>query len=295
MKIVIGLDGSPHSLVGRDLVASLSWPAGTTVQLVGAYQLPVDWSGGLGSTASWMGELHDAIRDGLTEQLRAAADPLVTAGLTVEQAVRLGRAADVLLDAARDLEADLVVVGSRGLGGLKAMLIGSVAGEVAEHATCPVIVARTPRIERLLVATDGSPAAEQIPEQLDGLGIFTGLQTDVVAVAVPDSPAFELLVGIYTLGDDRLEQERAALAAKAETDAQGMATRLTAIGIPAEPHSRRGDPATEIVAHAEEIAADLIAVGSRGLSGLDRLLLGSVARNVLTQAEASVLVVRKGS
>lgn len=293
MKIVIGLDGSAPSLVGRDLIASLSWPPKTTVVLVGAYQVPIDWSGAFGGTMSWAGDAADAMREQLVDQLNAAAEPLIGAGLRVEKVTPAGRAADALLDAARELEADLLVVGSRGLGGLQAMLLGSVANDVAMHAPCPVLVARTPKVGRLMVATDGSAGADQVATLLGEWGCFAGIPTDVVAVAVPDNPAFELMVGLYTLGDDRLEQGRAALEAKAETDAQAMAERLSAAGIPAAAHPRRGDPAAEIVAHAEQIHADVVAVGSRGLAGLDRLLLGSVARNVLNHAHCSVLVVRK--
>jgi nucleotide-binding universal stress UspA family protein len=58
---------------------------------------------------------------------------------------------------------------------------------------------------------------------------------------------------------------------------------------------RHGDPAAEIIAGAEASGADLIVLGSRGLTGLTRLLLGSVARNVLSGSTASVLVVRDAS
>ncbi len=292
MNIVIGIDGSAPSLVGRDLVAGLRWPSGTSVHLVGAYEVPIDWGGAFGSATPWTGEIADALRDQLIEQLGAATPPLTTAGLTVETLVRPGRAADVLIDAARDLNADLVVVGSRGLGGLQSMLLGSVANEVATQAPCPVLVARTPTVGRMVVATDGSSGADAIASYLDAWGAFSGIPSDVVAVAVPDNPAWELMVTLSTLGDDRVEQGRAALAERASTDARSMADRLTAVGIPAEAHPLNGDPAAEIVAHAERIGADLVAVGSRGLTGLDRLLLGSVARNVVSHARCSVLVVR---
>jgi nucleotide-binding universal stress UspA family protein len=175
------------------------------------------------------------------------------------------------------------------------MLLGSVAAEVVAHARCPVLVARTPRIGRLLVATDGSEAAQEIVERLGSLAAFAGIPATVVAVSVPDGPAFELMVSLYTLGDDRLERERAALITKAATDAREMVADLERIGITAEAQPRRGDPAAEIVAAANEIGADLVVTGSRGLGGFDRILLGSVARNVLIGAHCSVLIVRHGS
>ncbi|MGQ0608278.1 MAG: universal stress protein, partial [Chloroflexota bacterium] len=73
-----------------------------------------------------------------------------------------------------------------------------------------------------------------------------------------------------------------------------MAQRLTAIGIPTTPHLRAGNPAREILAAAGEHGTDLIVTGSRGLSGLERMVLGSVARNVQIHARCSVLIVRTG-
>jgi nucleotide-binding universal stress UspA family protein len=58
---------------------------------------------------------------------------------------------------------------------------------------------------------------------------------------------------------------------------------------------RHGDPAAEVIAGAEASGADLIVLGSRGLTGLARLLLGGVARNVLSGSTASVLVARDTS
>lgn len=295
MKIVLAIDGSEHSLEARDLVAGLRWPAESVVHLVGAYQTPIDWNGAFGGSMDWAGALDEGLREELLGQLEAAAEPLRTSGLGVERTAMRGRAADVIVDAAAQIGADLIVTGHRGMGRLRTMVLGSVAADVAANAPCPVLVARGPTISRLLVGTDGSAAAAEIVERLGSWGAFAGLPADVVAVAIPDSPAFELAVSLYTLGDERLERERAALAEQAEADARDMAAALEGIGIKATAVPRRGDPAAEIVATANEKGSDLVVVGSRGLSGLDRLLLGSVARNVLIGAECSVLIVRKES
>jgi nucleotide-binding universal stress UspA family protein len=295
VKIILAIDGSEHSLEARDLVAGLRWPTGSVVHLVGAYQTPIDWNGAFGGSMDWAGAVDEGLREELLGQLATAAEPLLAAGLSVERTARRGRAADVIVDAATQIGADLVVTGSRGMGRLRSMVLGSVAADVAANAPCPVLVARGPTVTSLLVGTDGSAAATEIVERLGRWGTFAGLPAAVVAVAIPDSPAFELAVSLYTLGDERLERERAALGEQAETDARDMAAALEGIGITSTAVPRRGDPAAEIVATAKERGSDLIVVGSRGLSGLDRLLLGSVARNVLNGAECSVLIVRKES
>jgi nucleotide-binding universal stress UspA family protein len=71
--------------------------------------------------------------------------------------------------------------------------------------------------------------------------------------------------------------------------------RLRAAGIDAVAEIRQGDPAHEIVSAAQSTRAGLVVLGTRGLTGLRRLLIGSVARNVLLSAPCSVLVVREGS
>lgn len=175
------------------------------------------------------------------------------------------------------------------------MLLGSVSGEVASQAPCSVLVARAATVSRLLVATDGSDAAIAIPERLKRWGILRNTKADAVAVSIPDSPAFELMVGLYTLGDERLATMRRELHDRYQADAETIAERMSAIGIPTIAHLRAGDPAAEILAAATEHRSDLIITGSRGLGTLEHLVLGSVARNVLVHARSSVLVVRDGS
>ena len=295
MKILIALDGSEGSSVARDLVVALPLPDSTEVHLVAAYQVPTDWAPELGAGMAWIDDAETAMQDTLHETLGSLAAPFVAAGITpIEHAVR-GRAATAICNVARSIGADLVVTGSRGRGVIAATLLGSVAAEVATHAPCPVLVARSPMISRLLIATDGSRNADHIPDRLEAWGLFRGLPADVVAVSISDTPTFELIVGLYTLGDDRLAEKRRNLHERYGRSAETMAARLSAIGIPATGHVRNGDVAHEILHAARDHGADLVITGSRGLGALDRLLLGSVARNVLTHFDGSVLVMREAA
>ena len=115
----------------------------------------------------------------------------------------------------------------------------------------------------------------------------------MVAVSISDTPTFELIVGLYTLGDDRLADRRRNLHERHGRSAEEMASRLSGIGIPATAHVRTGDVAHEILHAARDHGADLVITGSRGLGALDRLLLGSVARSVLTHFGGSVLIMRE--
>jgi nucleotide-binding universal stress UspA family protein len=295
MKILIALDGSEGAAMARDLVVALPLPDSTEVHLVAAYQVPTDWAPELGAGLAWIDDAETAMQDTLHETLGTMAAPFVAAGITPIEHVVRGRAATAICDVARSIGADLVVTGSRGRGVIAATLLGSVAAEVATHAPCPVLVARSATVSRLLVATDGSQSAEHIPDRLEAWGFFRGLPADVVAVSISDTPTFELIVGLYTLGDDRLEDKRRDLHERYRKSAEAMATRLSNIGIPATGHVRNGDVAHEILHAARDRGADLVITGSRGLGALDRLLLGSVARNVLTHFGGSVLIMREAA
>lgn len=291
MKIVLAVDGSPHSLTARDLVAGIGLPADTTVHLVTAYQVPTDWTGGIGSTMDWVGDAEDAMRDEAHAELRRLAEPLAERGLAVTYHVERGRPAHVIIDLATELRAELVITGSRGHGALRSMLLGSVAGEVSAHAPCPHLVARRATVSRLLIATDGSDTAAQIPSRIAALGAFSDVPADVISVTVPDPAPMELMIGLYTLGDERLASMRRELEQHSSAAAAEMVEALRRVGIVATPHVRTGDPAAQIVEAAEELGADLIVIGSRGLAALERLVIGSVARNVLLHAGCSVLVI----
>jgi nucleotide-binding universal stress UspA family protein len=80
---------------------------------------------------------------------------------------------------------------------------------------------------------------------------------------------------------------------QAELHAARASETLASSGFQVRWSIATGDPANEIIGAAHNLGCDLIVMGSRGLTGLDRLLLGSVARNVLLHAPTSVLIIRE--
>ena len=142
-------------------------------------------------------------------------------------------------------------------------------------------------------ATDESPSAQAAGALLSRWPIFDGLPIRVVSVADVARP---WTTGIApTMYGQVLDAYAADLrGAKKEHQriAEDAATRLQESGREATAEMHAGDAAGEIIAVAEERGADLVVLGSRGRTGLTRLLLGSVARNVLSGSTASVLIVR---
>jgi len=292
MRIVLALDGSPSSLEARDLVAGLPWPEGTAVSLVSAFDVPVAWFTDAAMAGDSFTEAEDALREGAREALAGMAEPLANRGWTIDQRVAGVRPASAIMAMAERVDADLIVLGSRGRGPIRSMLLGSVSAEVADQARRSVLVARGSRVSRVLFATDGSECASVVPEVMAAWGVLRGLEAVALSVTPVDSPAFELMMNLYTLGEESPERQREELRARHGGYAAQMAQRLSEIGIPAKAEVRSGDAAHEIIAAARERHADLIVTGSRGLRGADVWLLGSVARNVVLHADASVLIIR---
>ncbi len=294
MRILLAIDGSRSSIQARDLLASLSIQGGSSVTLLTAYDIPVAWFGEpLAADGAALAEAAEAVHREADATLARLAAPLSGRDWAVERRVVRGRASSVIVEAAADLAADLIVLGSRGHGPIASMLLGSVSAEVVERASCSVLVARGSSASRLLVATDGSPCAELIPDVLASWGAFEGLSATALSVAPVDSAAFEVMVRLYTLGSLSLEPDREELRERFERYASAMAARLSGNGIPAQAEVRTGDAAQDIIAAAAEHQADLIVTGARCLHGLDRWLLGSVTRNVLLHSGVSVLIVRR--
>jgi nucleotide-binding universal stress UspA family protein len=294
VRILLAIDGSPSSVQARDLVASLSMLRRSSVTMLTAYDVPVAWFGDpLTFGAARLTEVEEALRREADTTLARLATPFRGRDLSVDLRVVRGRAPGVIVAAAEDLAADLIVVGSRGRGPIASMLLGSVSAEVVDRASSSVLVARGPGVSRLLVATDGSPCAELIPEVLAQWGVFEGLSAIALSVMPADSAAFEVMVSLYTLGSMSLEADRQEMREGHQRHASAMAARLSEIGIRAKAEVRTGDASQEIIAAAAERQVDLVVTGSHGLQGLDRWLLGSVARNVLLHSGVSVLIVRR--
>ena len=289
MRIVVGVDGSEASRTALALIAATIWPTGTSIRLVGAYELAVNWAGVAPLPADDAAD--DEAQRTLFDTLQIWSDPLQRNGCVTESVVARGRAADVLLAEADELRADLIVVGSRGLGVAASALLGSVSAALVDHAPCPVLVARGPRVTRILVATDGSQSAEAIPAVLLAWNAFCDAPIDVLSVAPPGGTDRGLLLS-GLLGCEARPFDASHEVDRHRVMANEMAARLVAGGRHAEGAVRTGEAALQIGAAAADWGADLIVTGSRGLSGLRRLLMGSVAHHVLLHSRCSVLVMR---
>ncbi len=288
-RVLVATDGSSSARTALELVRAFAWPAGTTLRLVHVVSpLPalVQW----GPARRRLDGLGDPLRASLAE----TAEHLLRADIELQiDVLSDGEPADRIVRDAREFRADLIVTGSRGHGAIATMLLGSVAAAVVDHAPCPVLVARRPSCARIVLAEDGSPGAFEARRLLATWPTFHGAQLRVVSVAHVSSP---LLSGIAPMVLEEARRAREELLVETRSAygrlASESAEQLRIAGLRAESEVRTGDVAAEILASARGMDADLIAMGSRGHGAMTRLLLGSVARNVLTHATCSVLIAR---
>jgi len=296
MRVMLAFDGSAGAEAARDLVAHLPWPAGTAISVVAALERGPDLFGvrEFGVTPTDARDAEEMLVSDLQDSLSQAAAPLRAPSRTVDTKVVRGRPATALLEEAAALQPDVLVIGTRGHGPLASILLGSVSAEVVDHAPCPVLVARGSAVHGLVVAVDGSESAQRAVATLAAWPVLRTFPTRVVAVTVPPPNwAISVEATFYPswvqLRDDAVTAQRDELAKVAT----GTCDQLTRAGFAVSVDVREGDPAAQLIKAAQEAKADLIVVGSRGLSALPRLVLGSVARSIVLHAPVSVLVVRE--
>jgi len=285
--ILLPVDFSSHSRAAAIRACHLAAGLGMTVRMIHALHLPPvareaavpsDFWQGLRSSES--ARLED-FRQAIQEHSRVE----ITTRFEERDPV------DMILSAACDEEVALIVMGTHGHRGLDRFLLGSVAERTLRRAPVPVLVVRDDepeaarRIGTILFATDFSEHAERAEKVVREWARRLNAQVEVfhsiretavlfAPYAVPGSSDFE-----------------GELHEAAEMRMRGVLERFRAAGVCAKGKIVYGLASNEITKRAESRGAELIALGARGYSTLQRFLLGSVAERVLREAHCSVLVV----
>lgn len=212
--------------------------------------------------------------------------------LVIHEATRRGiSAADVILDYVTEVKADLVVMGTHGRTGAARLLRGSVAESVTRHAACPVMTVRSDArsviegaVNRILVPVDFSEPSALTIRYAQELGRIYHAGLDLVHVTEEIPYPYFQVPATHDGPVEKLDRAREALA-KLAADTLGQSVNYTT-------SVRVGRVATEILAHARESDSGLLVIGTHGLSGLERLLVGSTAEEVIREAACPVFVVK---
>lgn len=283
-RIVVGVDGSGG---GAD---ALRWAAREGTVRDWSVTALLAW-GLLDQHRLTPGEAYDPHYD--EAQAAAALDRYVEVALgsTIaaqieDRTVVCDLAPAALLDASAS--ADLLVVGARGLGGFRGLLVGSVSEKCLHHTRCPIVVVRgvaheADRIGRVVVGIDGSGTATRaLHWAMDEARAHQASVEVVYSSPLPYVAGGAVVVPNFDM---------AAIEVEAHRMVDEIVDAVNPSGLPS-PVTRTvttGGPAASILQAAE--SADLVVVGSRGRGGLKGLLLGSVSRQVVHHSPCPVLVV----
>jgi len=141
-KILVPLDFSEHAEHILEWAMHLAAEHGSEVVLLHAYHLPVEFQQLEG--AYLPDDFWTNVKAETEQSLDQYAERVRAAGITVTTDAREGYPATVIEEEAARLEADMIVIGTRGLSGLKHMLLGSIAERVVQRAPCPVLTVKLP-------------------------------------------------------------------------------------------------------------------------------------------------------
>jgi len=287
---VVGVDGSPGARAALVWALFAAAQADVTLELVSSYPVDFYWADPYLVDERRLEEIRqdtaERVRSALAEARR---DPTVAAvdgasEVTAEVVVGAGAAAEHLVAEARD--ARLLVVGSRGRGGVRSTLLGSVALHCVAHAPCPVVVVHPGAVQpplRVVVGIDDSAMSRAALARAAQEAERLGAELEVVAAQQPVAYWSEVqAVVLPPIAEMREQVRKRAEEIVTEVLGDGATLRLRVEdGAPAEVLTRVAD------------GAALLVVGSHSRSRVAGMLLGSVALHCAVHAPCPVMVVRQ--
>ena len=277
MKVLVAMDGSEYGEWGLDWVATL--PLVKPPRVTALHVLDSAWL-----RLPFRTKLEvQRVKARSVRLLKRTKLQLALLNLKGTACEEQGAVARTILKRAPKRDG-LLVAGSKGLDALDRFLLGSVSTKLTHYATCPVLVVKGKAmpLRRIILGVDRSEASAKalkfVLEKFRPDGSYRNGGRKPIHVSVVHVMPFKY-PGSQDVGVRRglVEQE---------------VQKLIEAGFTSQPVCVIGNPADEILDVAATQHADLIVLGAKGLSGIDRFLLGSVSTRVVQHAKGAVLVVR---
>jgi nucleotide-binding universal stress UspA family protein len=300
MNILLALDGSSYSCMLTHFTRALCADAKGEATVLTVIPEHVflgkhTFTSIIRRSTAQTAETQRAEEEKATELLRQSAEGLVGTGLKVTTRVDRGNPAEAILKACHDTDADVAVIGVKGLSGAPGFLLGGVAQKIVKYAPCSVLVVKEEAqdINRVLVPLDGSRHADETVRFLLRLPLPQHTEVTLVAVAesfaewLAEAPTMDMEANLQIISELQKSEEESAK--RLTEDAR---TQFRKAGYMVSTTVARGDPSQQILQTAAQRNVDFIALGSQGLTGIRSFLLGSVAQRIVRYAGCSVLIVR---
>jgi len=285
MRVVIGVDWSDQSFAAVAQTFQLYRP--TDVALVHGVELGMLGHPVMAQASDMQGydEFHNAMVDAGRQVLERAAAVVPAEVTSIRKVNEIGNPAQLLLDSANNLSADLVAIGSRGRSRLSEIVLGSVSHRILLHNTrSTLIVKGTARnVQRVLIAIEDRDDAGRIVKWLIQHPFANPTELRVLHAVVP--------VGVTEpYAGPEINAWLQDVQRYAEELVQSTATQLLSADYKVTTAVIQGNPTAVIEQEAKDV--DLVVVTSHGRTGLSRFLLGSVSHAVVHHVTCPVLVLR---
>ncbi len=287
MKVLLATDGSKCSEEAAWLLSRLPHRERLELTILTVIAPPI--AAFYSPTKQFIDQISEDDRQFAETRQATIREMFAGANAAIESVITEGRAAEGIIEYAKDISADLVVIGAKGHSPIDRILLGSTSDYVATSAHCSVLVVRPTglredpdRILKVAVAYDASGAAQAAIEEM--LEFDWGARTEVTMVGVAGyTPVFNPEFGFNPETIQR-EARNALKLAREQLESRIESIRDEVIEYE---HVAEG-----LVRYTEDRHSDFIVVGDTGRSTLARALLGSVSRYVLRHAKCGVWITR---
>jgi nucleotide-binding universal stress UspA family protein len=297
--ITVPLDGSAFAEQALPLAVELAQASSACLRLVYVHTPATAWDPGV-EFSLFDPELEKQVREREMAYLDRLGHQLTKGGgLHVERALLNGTIATSLEEYVERTGTDLVVMTSHGRGGVSRLLLGNVADQLILKLRVPVLVVRPEELKqapaeeyrhrRILVPLDGSPLAASVLEQAKAFARMTQSELVLLMVVQP----VPVLLPPFIWPPEKLVEPPEQRELEGRRYLEGLKQELRAEGLAVQTrvHTAR-KVAREILHTARNEACGMIALATHGASGLDRIMLGSIADQVVRHADIPVLVLR---
>lgn len=308
MNVLLTVDDSPDSKAAAQFLRRIQFPAKSVLYLLHVNPLD-EWLrlGTSGRSLRMLKQIDRLRAEAATKMqnvLRKMEETFLNSDLAIHSLVRDGTPGEEILRTIKEHHIDLVVLGTRGLSKVSGFFLGSVSEWVLNEAPCSVLIVRgktrSPKSTKgmpILIATDGSPDAQEGVEFVKHIGFPPSTVLTILHIVRKKVHQTAQL-----LSTNRTEHAEFTKLAEDLLQARGRegtklleTTRKTLKrpGLKIVENLAFGHEAQEIIKASKRVRADLVVMGSRGVTGLRRMLLGSVSHKIVRYAPCSVLIVRK--
>lgn len=292
MKILLAVDGSDYSKAAAAFLKTLNLSQDDEISILHV----ISWVPFKDDRESHYAGLQQIKQEIAPRILDETINLLTPVKARISTALIEGEPAQTIIDVAAILNVDIIVMGSRGLRGIKSLIIGSVTRSVSLNSPKPVLAIKYPHWDesgrlRILFPTDGSAYSDMTGSFLAYMPIHNESEITILNViwsALSDTPE-SLALEINDRIKDTIAKARSLEYAESEKIINQSMEYLGKKFKNIKSLSKVGDPAIEILNTAETLNTDIIAVGCRGLRGI-KGMIGSVSRNILNHSKCSVLI-----